>query len=271
MSFEVKIPSIGESINEVTVGQWMKEDGEYVERDDVICEIESEKATLEIRAEKDGVLKIIEKEGNTVPIGHKIAEIDTEAEKQGTEEKEQEKAEEEPAEKKGDEGKKKKPEKEVPEGKAEEKGKEVKISPVASRLMSESGLDVGEVKGTGPGGRITKSDVVRAMEAAEKAPVGEKEKASEKEPKGEEVPRGARPAVQRSVSGRKENRSRMSTLRKTVARRMVEAKNQTAMLTTFNELDMSRIIEVRNNYKDLFQKKYELKLGFMSFFVKACC
>ncbi len=289
MSFEVKIPSIGESINEVTVGQWMKQDGDYVELDDVICEIESEKATLEIRAEKDGVLKIVEEEGATVPIGHKIAEIDTEAEKpEGEEEipeeeerQEEKEAEEEKAKREKGKGQKEKGKEEKEEKEAEEekeietekkkepsKGREVKISPVASRLLTESGLKAGDVKGTGPGGRITKSDVAMAMESHEKAP--DKEKTEEREKEKAAASREV-PSAQRTDSERKERRSRMSTLRKTIARRMVEAKNQTAMLTTFNELDMSKIMEVRKSYKDLFQKKYDLKLGFMSFFVRACC
>ncbi len=289
MKFEVKIPSVGESINEVTIGQWLKKDGDYVEMDDVLCEIESEKATLEVRSEKDGVLKIMAKEGETLPIGQKIAEIDTDvkkpaakAEKPKKEEREAEKPQEQPEPRK---------EKETEPGEKEEgawaaeedtgkvsEEKPARISPVASRLLTEAGLKLRDVTGSGAGGRITKTDVQRVIDES-----GKPRQASlqtREEVKDEEVDRLEVPEVEpkaqadagpRTDAERNERRSKMSTLRKTISRRMVEAKNETAMLTTFNELDMSAVMEVRNKYKDLFQKKYDIKLGFMSFFVKACC
>lgn len=295
MKFEVKIPSVGESINEVTIGQWLKNDGDYVEMDDVLCEIESEKATLEVSAEKDGVLKIMAKEGETLSIGHKIAEIDTDARKPagGAEKAEKKEAAEENPPKRpeheAEKGEKKAAEKisalekdedmlEKLEEEAWEEEKPARISPVASRLLSEAGLQPRDVQGSGSGGRITKTDAQRAIEKSRKAeeklappePSREEDKVQpvhveETEPQREEYTIPGR-SVERT-----ETRSRMSTLRKTIARRMVEAKNETAMLTTFNELDMSAVMMVRNKYKDLFQKKYDIKLGYMSFFVKACC
>jgi 2-oxoglutarate dehydrogenase E2 component (dihydrolipoamide succinyltransferase) len=299
MKFEVKIPSVGESINEVTIGQWLKNDGDYVEMDDVLCEIESEKATLEVRAEKEGVLKIMAKEGDTLSIGHKIAEIDTDARKTAAGE---EKAEEKEASPQKPETKAGKEERDEVEKKStlekeeeklekleeeaweDEKTPEVsrekraRISPVASRLLIEAGLKPRDVQGSGSSGRITKTDAQRAIEESRKA--GETvapSKPLQEEVKPEPVkvaemgPQKAEYTVRRRPAERIESRSKMSTLRKTIARRMVEAKNETAMLTTFNELDMSGMMAVRNKYKDLFQKKYDIKLGYMSFFVKACC
>lgn len=264
MKFEVKIPVVGESINEVTIGKWLKSDGELVKMDEVLCEIESEKATLELRSEKDGQLKILVNSGETVPIGHKIAEIDTEVETAVKEKLQAEKPKE----------------KETVLSRAEtevgEQEKPIKISPLAARLLTEAGRSVSEVKGTGASGRITKADVQRLLK---QFPDGKKEKIMEQKPVAETLPPSVTEIkaqvmvpVEEILRGeRSERRVKMSTLRKTIARRLVAAKNETAMLTTFNELDMSAIIQIRDHFKEAFQKKYGVKLGFMSFFIKACC
>ncbi|UCF64778.1 MAG: 2-oxoglutarate dehydrogenase complex dihydrolipoyllysine-residue succinyltransferase, partial [bacterium] len=219
---------------------------------------ESEKATLEIRSEHDGELKILVEEGQTIEIGTKIAEIDDSIKKTVRK----------VAETKPETIEKEAPQ---PEGKQSDREKPQKISPVAAKMLSEAGLEAGEVTGTGPAGRITKADVQKLVESGR---VSEKKKA-EVPIKTEQVKRPqetSKPLIQKlSTAGRSERRLKMSTLRKTISRRLVAAKNETAMLTTFNELDMSHILSLRNKYKEPFQKKYGIKLGFMSFFVKAAC
>jgi 2-oxoglutarate dehydrogenase E2 component (dihydrolipoamide succinyltransferase) len=246
MKIDVAIPQVGESITEVTIGQWVKKDGDLVEMDEVLCEIESEKATLEIRSESSGKLKILAKEGETLAVGAKIAEIDTdvkvpEKEKETTE-KPAEKPEKpaEPVQKKA-EAKPKTEEKE--EEKEEEKA--ARVSPVAAKLLQEAGISLDSVSGTGQQGRITKADaekVIGRASAKAEEPVPEK-KAEPTLPKTPVVFKTPAPGA------RTENREKMSTLRRTIARRLVEAKNETAMLTTFNEIDMSAIVEVRNRIR----------------------
>ncbi len=303
MKSEVKIPEVGESISEVTIGQWLKEDGEHVDVDEVICEIESEKATLEIRADKVGKLKILVNAEETVPVGEKIAEIDTEAEGEEAGPSEEKKKAPEKEEKKQvkEEAKKAEPaEEEVEEAAGEgpseeeetvpeEEAESRRISPVASKMLKEAGISPEKVKGSGAGGRVTKSDAQDAIESAEesakKAPKegkaeerreakeekeAEEEKAPQPQVVGEPQPKFMKPSG-KPEGERTENRKKMSTLRKTIARRLVAAKNETAMLTTFNEVDMSAIMKTRAAYKDAFQEKYGIRLGFMSFFVRACC
>jgi len=258
MKHEVKVPAVGESINEVTIGQWLKKNGNYVEMDEIVCEIESEKATLEIRSEHDGELKILVEEGQTISIGTKIAEIDDTVKK---------------AVQKEEETKPKTIEKESPrpETAKSDSEKSQKISPLAAKMLSEAGLKAGEVTGTGPGGRITKADVQKVVNdgrVSEKKEAAEPAKTEQAERPQESLKLTIQPIT---TVGRNEKRVKMSTLRKTISRRLVAAKNETAMLTTFNELDMSYILSLRNKYKEPFQKKYGIKLGFMSFFVKAAC
>ncbi len=286
MKSEVKIPEVGESISEVTIGQWMKKDGDSVEMDEVICEIESEKATLEIQADREGVLKILAEEGETVSVGEKIAEIDAEAESAA---ESQPAGEEEAAEETGSEAAEAEKTGETgpaPEGGGEEETAEEedrpKISPVAARMLRDAGIPRGQVKGSGPGGRVTKADAQQAINDSRREKTPEKEKSSEKAPEkeAEKAPQppviggpepAKAPAVPKRDGGRSEQRRKMSTLRKTIAKRLVAAKNETAMLTTFNEVDMSEILALRSRYKEIFQEKHDIKLGFMSFFVKACC
>ena len=273
MKIDVAIPQVGESITEVTIGQWVKKDGELVEMDEVLCEIESEKATLEVRSESNGKLKILAKEGETLAVGAKIAEIDTDVKVPAKEKQVEEKSAEQPEEKAEPVRERTEVKTEVkPEEKEEEKA--TKISPVAAKLLKEAGISSSQVAGSGQQGRITKADAEKVIDqASEKAegpaPVPEQKP----EPAPQKIPEPKAPVVfKKPVPGtRTENREKMSTLRKTIARRLVEAKNETAMLTTFNEIDMSAIVEVRNRYQEEFQNKYGIKLGFMSFFIKASC
>ncbi len=273
MIHEIKVPQVGESINEVTIGQWLKKEGEWVNADEVVCEIESEKATLEIPSENAGVLHILIPEGETVAVGATIARIDSDAKEEaspaGAPEVEAQKSEPSgsPAQEEAVEVSTEKP----------VGDRQVKISPVAARLLQEAGIPESTVAGSGAGGRITKQDALKAIETAKAEKPREKTAQPEKEtptpsPQKETIQPTDAPqaAVQRVSGGRTERRVKMSTLRKTIARRLVAAKNETAMLTTFNEVDMTAIMETRARYRDRFQEKYQVKLGFMSFFVKAC-
>ncbi len=229
MAIEIKVPTVGESINEVTLVKWHKKDGEWAKRDEVIAELESEKATFEINAEQAGILKIVAKEGDTLHIGDIICQIDTEAGKPA-----------EVAE-----------EKIVPAKTKEEPMKEtnspsdVKATPVAAAIIADKKVDVKDLTPSGSNGKIVKQDVMYALNNP-----------------------GRRPGT--VLFERNERLEKMSNLRKTISRRLVEAKNTTAMLTTFNEVDMSAIMEIRTKHKDKFKESHGVNLGFMSFFTKAC-
>ena len=259
---DIKVPAVGESISEVTLVKWLKQEGQYVERDEVIAELESEKATFEVNAEKAGVLKTVGKEGDTLKIGDVVAQIDETAAK--------------------------------PEGSASPSStttaataaaaqttaasngaasptitaatttaamatatpaaqapvtaisNDIKATPVAAAIISDKKIDAGSITPTGTGGKILKHDVLEALAHPGRTP-------------GKEL------------FTRADRREKMSNLRKTVSRRLVEAKNTTAMLTTFNEVDMSAVMALRAKYKDKFKEKHGVNLGFMSFFTKATC
>jgi 2-oxoglutarate dehydrogenase E2 component (dihydrolipoamide succinyltransferase) len=264
MEIEIKVPAVGESISEVTIASWAKKDGDHVEADELLCEIESDKATFELNAEASGTLKIVAQEGQTVAVGDKIASIDSEGtpkqappaepEKQAAESPKQQATEQV----RGDNA----------TGDANDKNTYATgtPSPAASKILNEKGVNAADVKGSGKDGRITKEDAMKAGQAPQKqeAPQQAQPKASEAAPKAESKPAFTQPTGERSI-----HRERMSGLRKTIAKRLVEAKNLTAMLTTFNEIDMSATMEMRKKYKDAFKEKYGINLGFMSLFTKA--
>ncbi len=230
MAIEIKVPTVGESISEVTLVKWHKQDGDYVNRDEVIAELESEKATFEINAEQAGALKIIAKEGDTLNIGDLVCHIDTDAPKpEGIEAVEVEAV------------------KTVSQtqGTATKTQTDLKATPVAAAIIADKNVDVKEVKASGSNGKIIKQDVMDALNNP-----------------------GRMPGT--VLFERNDKVEKMSNLRKTISRRLVEAKNTTAMLTTFNEVDMSAIMEVRKKYKDKFKELHGVNLGFMSFFTKAC-
>ena len=241
MSLEIKVPPVGESITEVTLSRWIKQDGDVVEMDEIIAELESDKATFELTAEKAGTLKTIAKEGDTLEIGATVCTIEEGAAAPAK------KAEAAPAAAPA-------AEKAAP---AESKTEYAAgtPSPAAAKILAEKGLET--TTGTVVGGRITKEDALKAEPAkAAKA----------------ESPKAAAPAAKAAASnGRAERREKMSSLRKTVAKRLVAVKNETAMLTTFNEVDMQPIMDIRAKYKDKFKEKHGVGLGFMSFFTKAVC
>jgi 2-oxoglutarate dehydrogenase E2 component (dihydrolipoamide succinyltransferase) len=241
MSLVIKVPPVGESISEVTLSQWIKKNGDYVEMDEVIAELESDKATFELTAEKAGTLKTIANEGDTLQIGAPVCSIE-EGGKQADTKQSAPKAESKEAVVKSEEGKASTYAAGAP-------------SPSAAKILAEKGVDPAELKGSGVGGRLTKEDALKA-EAGKKADATEATKA---------------PASVSAPGSRVERREKMSSLRKTVAKRLVSVKNETAMLTTFNEVDMQPIMDIRAKYKDKFKEKHGVGLGFMSFFTKAVC
>lgn len=244
-TLEVKVPAVGESISQVTVAKWLVKEGDYVNRDQVIAELESDKATFELNAEAAGTITFAAQEGDDVAVGAVICKIDTSAEapaKTTAPEKAKVETKAEPAKVT-----------EVP--KTETKTEVVKAtyatgtpSPSAAKLLADNGLAASQVKGTGKDGRVTKEDVQNAL-------------------------KNGLPLEKPTTFGgysREAKKEKMSNLRKTIARRLVAAKNETAMLTTFNEVDMTNVMAARNQYKDKFKEKYGINLGFMSFFTRAC-
>ncbi|WP_461453607.1 2-oxoglutarate dehydrogenase complex dihydrolipoyllysine-residue succinyltransferase [Mucilaginibacter sp.] len=252
MSLEIKVPPVGESITEVTLASWLKKDGEAVKMDEVIAELESDKATFELTAEKAGTLKTIAKEGDVLSIGAVVCTIEeggsaasapAVSASTATPTKEEAKEEEKLALTTADVSKQATYASGTP-------------SPAAAKILAEKGVDPASVNGNGVGGRITKEDALKAQNTPAAAPV----------PKPAAV---AAPIAEINPGERTEKREKMSSLRKTVAKRLVSVKNETAMLTTFNEVDMSPIMDIRAKYKDKFKEKNGVGLGFMSFFTKA--
>lgn len=240
---EIKVPPVGESISEVTLSRWMKADGEQVEMDEPIAELESDKATFELTATVAGTLKTLAKEGDVLAIGDAVASISGGGASASKPVASAPASEEKPVAQ-STEGSKSYADK-TP-------------SPAAAKILAEKGIDAKEVNSSGVGGRITKEDATKAEKSKVESPksgVSASAPATSSQPKGE----------------RNERREKMSALRKTVARRLVSVKNETAMLTTFNEVDMKPVMDLRAKYKDKFKEKYGIGLGFMSFFTKAVC
>ncbi|WP_276389454.1 2-oxoglutarate dehydrogenase complex dihydrolipoyllysine-residue succinyltransferase [Eudoraea chungangensis] len=234
MILEMKVPSPGESITEVEIAEWLVSDGDYVEKDQAIAEVDSDKATLELPAEESGIITLKAEEGDAVAVGEVVCLIDTSAEKpEGSESAKQVKQENEV-----------KPD--IKKEKAEESKKEASYatgspSPAAKKILDEKGVDATSIDGTGRDGRITKEDAIKAV-----------------------------PSMGTPTGGnRGEKRTKLSMLRRKVAERLVSAKNETAMLTTFNEVDMTAVFALRKEYKETFKERHEVSLGFMSFFTKA--
>ena len=240
MSIEMKIPAVGESITEVTLSKWIKNNGDYVQMDEIIAELESDKATFELTAEKAGVLITKASEGDTIAIGSVVCAIDDKAAAPVSAVKSAPAAEKTIATPS--------PIIETKKSNNETTYASGHPSPAAAKILSEKGIDTQAVKGSGIDGRITKEDAQAANRSVVKS------------------------AVATIAAGSRAMRSeKMSSLRKTVAKRLVAVKNETAMLTTFNEVDMQAIMDIRAKYKDKFKEKYGVGLGFMSFFTKAVC
>ena len=219
----MRVPSPGESISEVEIAEWLVEDGDYVEKDQAIAEIDSDKATLELPAEESGTIKIVVGDGETVAVGDIVCIIDTSAKGEAKVKTTKDDVAETP--------------KAAAKSATDLGG--AKATPLASAMISEHDISAKELKGTGEAGKITKSDVLGAIQGS-----------------STEGPRGT-------------SRKKMSSLRRKIASRLVAVKNETAMLTTFNEVDMTAIFDIRKEYKEQFKEKYGVGLGFMSFFTKA--
>ena len=232
MILEMKVPSPGESITEVEIASWLVEDGDYVEKDQAIAEVDSDKATLELPAEESGIITLKAEEGDAVDVGAVVCLIDMSAAKK-------EGSKSEPAAKK--EVKQDAPKEEV-KVETNETYATGTASPAAKKILAEKNIDAASVKGTGKDGRITKDDAIKAVPAM-----------------GEAL----------NDEDRKSERKKLSMLRRKVAQRLVSVKNETAMLTTFNEVDMQPIFDLRKKYKESFKEKHEVGLGFMSFFTLA--
>lgn len=238
---ELKVPSPGESITEVVIARWVKNTGDIVEKDDVLAEVDSDKATLTLNAEESGKIEVLAAEGDTVKVGQVVVKIDTSFKPEAKAAVEAPKA----------------------EAKIEAKKEEVKAaatpastsyatgtpSVAAAKIMAENNIQAGQLAGTGKDGRITKQDVLAALSNG--------------------LPTAAKVLSNSWQGGRDKDRTKMTSLRKTVAKRLVAVKNETAMLTTFNEVDMSEIYAIRAKYKDKFKEVYGTNIGFMSFFTKA--
>jgi 2-oxoglutarate dehydrogenase E2 component (dihydrolipoamide succinyltransferase) len=256
MPVEVKVPEVGESITEVQIGEWLKAEGEWVERDEIVVTLDTDKATVELPATVSGTLaKILKQAGEPAQVGEIIAHLE---EGDGPASKDTERAE----------AARPTREREIAEAPASDTGimetaekagvvadkstESPRVMPAAQRVLAEHGLDATEVEATGPGGRLLKEDVLRRAEQRTKEAI----------PKPSTVPfDGASPRQEEAV--------RMTPLRRKVAERLVQAQQQAALLTTFNEIDMSPVMALRTTHRDDFQERYGVKLGFMSFFVKA--
>jgi 2-oxoglutarate dehydrogenase E2 component (dihydrolipoamide succinyltransferase) len=263
MAVEVKVPAVGESVSEGTLSRWFKQDGEAVRVDEPLFELETEKATTEVAAPAAGTLRIAVAEGETVAVGAVVARVEDGA------------APPRPSPAAPKQEQAAKPDKEVPPAKPVPQGDaraatagapaagEVLLSPAARRLAEEEGLDVGQLRGSGPGGRVTKEDVLAHLEQRRAQP-GRPPPEAPPPPREEGRVPAAKPEAPR------ETRQRQSSIRQRIAERLVAAQHTAAILTTFNEADLSAVLELRNRYKEAFRQKHDVGLGFMSFFVKAC-
>ena len=309
MAVELKVPEVGESITEVFIGEWLKSEGDTVEKDEALVEVETDKATLEVPASVGGTLtKVLKKQGDTAEVGEVIAHIAEEGEDAGTgsedseevqatETESEEDTEPEAADESGEQAEASKvsdqdseagvsPDQDVEEGEPEKRGyesdeqetsdseDEPRIMPAAQRLLEENGISADQVEATGPGGRLLKEDVQKYLDQQGDKKEGQKketQKSQQKEATAkdkQETPEQEAPA--QSSGDREEEAVAMSPLRRRIAERLVEAQQNAALLTTFNEIDMSEVMALRNEYKEAFTERYEgVRLGFMSFFVKA--
>ncbi|RZS94944.1 2-oxoglutarate dehydrogenase complex dihydrolipoyllysine-residue succinyltransferase [Cecembia calidifontis] len=245
---EMIVPPVGESITEVTLASWLKADGEFVQLDEIIAEVDSDKATFELPAEATGILRHVAKEGDTLEIGGLICKIEV---VEGGAPAQTAAPAAAPA----------------ASSSASPSGSQTyatgHASPAAAKIIAEKGLNPAEIAGTGKDGRITKEDALTAQPKPQAAPQAAAQPAA---PKVSETA-----AAPRVFGSRESRREKMSSLRRTVSRRLVSVKNETAMLTTFNEVNMAPIMELRKKFKDQFKEKHGVNLGFMSFFTKAVC
>ncbi len=268
MAIDIKIPSVGESVQEAVLAEWFKKDGDTVQKDEALLVIETDKVTLEVVAEAGGVLKILIEDGETVAIGAVVGRIETAGvTAKATDPKPAPTPESAPERPVPPEAKAEVTEEEPsipspavsPKDVSPQKSTrdDIPLSPSVRRLVAEKNLDISKITGTGPGNRISKGDVLLYLE---EAPAGMPEKLA--------APVCQEPSVEKAPEEVK--RVKMSPIRRRIAERLLESKQNTAMLTTFNEIDMQQAMAMRTRYKEAFKKKHDVSLGFMSFFIKAC-
>ncbi len=248
MSLDIKVPAVGESVTEATVGSWQKKNGDFVKRDEVLLVLETDKASVEVVAESDGVLTITVPQGQTVAIGSTVGKIDPQAAAANAPRAAEPAAKTAPAPATPASAKS------APA--VENGGPSMHLSPAVRRIVDEKSIDPKTVAGTGKDGRLTKKDVLDIQPKTIVIPESAKAPAPTTEKKIQQVG-----SIERVP---------MTTIRKKIAERLVQAQQTAAILTTFNEVDMTQVMDIRAKYKDQFEKKYNIKLGFMGFFVKAC-
>lgn len=285
---DIKIPTVGESITEATISEWFKNDGDFVEQNEVLLALETDKASVEVVAEKAGKLKILTQANETVAIGAVVGSLDTSASADGGDAKDDAKSNENSE--KSDDSKalaKSKDSANSDDSKntdsnavaARKSSMADTLSPATRRVVEERGLDADQIQGTGPGGRITKNDAMTFKPSTGEAKAAESKSSSNTSAPSSEKSKSSTssaPAKERtlempskSFASREPRREKMTTIRKRIAERLVQAQQEAAILTTFNEVDMSAVMNMRSQYKDLFEKKHGVRLGFMGFFVKA--
>ena len=246
---EIRVPTLGESVTEATVATWFKKPGEVVSIDEMICELETDKVTVEVPAPISGTLsEIIAHEGETVGVDALLAVLNAKKENKLTPETQQKSD----SDNQDNEVKTKKPHTDV----------DVQVAPSTKKALVEAGIAMDQITGSGRDGRIMKEDVKNAI-------LGKEQSQSLEKVAQDSIPVSSKPSNQKA--NRREERIKMSRLRQTIAKRLKDSQNTAAMLTTYNEVDMTAIINLRQEYKNLFEKKHGVRLGFMSFFTKACC
>lgn len=272
MSIEIKVPALPESITEATVGAWHKKAGDGVKRDENLVDLETDKVVLEVPAESEGVLKeVLVKEGDTVEAGAVLAILEPGEATGGGSDDDSDKPDDAAADDDDDDGKSEAAEKKKSSNADDEAPP---ASPAAQKLMAEHGLKAGDIDGSGKDGRITKADVQDAVSSKESGASQSSDKAAEKSRPApaeaqEDLEKEDRAAISATQDERLEQRVPMSRIRQRIAERLLDVSQNTAMLTTFNEVDMKSVMQIRSTYKEKFEKDHEVRLGFMSFFVKA--
>lgn len=279
---ELKVPAVGESVTEVTLSDWLVEDGSYVEMDQIICEFVSDKATLEFPSTDSGKITFVAQEGQDLKIGETIAEVDTSVSAGAQAEEKKDEPVEETVEKKAIEETEEKADASTGTESEESQGESGDIaSPAAAKLMRENSIETSAIQGSGKDGRITKGDVLSYLENGDAANSEEGPETSTKKSDSKVAPEKSsgkassekssdEPQVSAVPFSRETSRKKMSRIRRTIAKRLVGVKNETAMLTTFNEVDLTEVMALRKRYQEQFVKKNGIKLGFMSLFAKAC-
>ena len=261
MKQQIKVPSVGESVTQATIGEWQKKTGDYVQQNEVLVVMETDKASMDLVAEYSGQLHILKQEGEDVQVGEVIAELDSSVSPPASASlpKETVKDTKENQKKLPSDktlvanllkDKEQTPSQKTASEKMTNNSMSQTLSPAVRKLITENNIDPSHIHGQGPGGRITKGDVLSFMKSPKKEPI---------------TPSN----TQAGTAGTEKTRERMSTIRKRIAERLVQSQQTTATLTTFNEVDMSQVMSLRTQYKEIFQKKHNIKLGFMGFFIKA--